>query len=85
MKELGFSYAGWEPPFIHHMVKPRLYSRHFRNLTTIPKLLADHNSSTWMCFFGLYVLGCYSICEVLSPPPLLLLFSVLQMQLKQCE
>lgn len=35
MKELGFIYAGWEPPFIHHMVKPRLRSRHFRNLTTI--------------------------------------------------
>lgn len=57
MKELGFSYAGWEPPFIHHMVKPRVYSRHFRNLTTIPKLLANHNSSTWLCFLGLYVLA----------------------------
>lgn len=57
MKELGFSYAGWEPPFIHHMVKPRVYSRHFRNLTTIPKLIANHNSSTWLCFLGLYVLA----------------------------
>lgn len=50
MRELGFSYAGWEPPFIHHMVKPRAYSRHFRNLTTIPKLVANQNSSTWLHF-----------------------------------
>lgn len=42
------SLAGWEPPFIHHMVTPRLRSRHFRNLTTIHKLLASHNSSTWL-------------------------------------
>ena len=64
MKELGFSYAGWEPPFIHHMVKPRVYSRHFRNLTTIPKLLANHNSSTWLCFLGIIRLSCYSFSEV---------------------
>lgn len=50
MKELGSSDAGWEPPFIHHMVKPRVYSRHFRNLTTTLKLLANHNRSTWLCF-----------------------------------
>lgn len=50
MKELASSYAGWEPPFIHHMVKPRLNSRHFRNLTTTPKLLANHNRSTWLRF-----------------------------------
>lgn len=50
MKEMCFSYAGWEPPFIHHMVKPGVYSRHFRNLTMIPKLIAIHNSSTWLCF-----------------------------------
>lgn len=69
MKELRFSYAGWEPPFIHHMVKPRVYSRHFRNLTTIPKLVANHNSSTWLCTFLITRLSSYSTREVwfLSP------------------
>lgn len=56
---------GREPPFIHHMVQPRVDSRHFRNLTTTPKLAANHNSSTW-CRFGDYILRWDSLLK--SPP-----------------
>lgn len=38
-----------EPPFIHHMVKSRVRSRHFHNFTTIHKLLPNQNSSTRGC------------------------------------
>lgn len=70
MKELASSYAGWEPPFIHHMVKLRLNSRHFRNLTTTPKLLANHNRSTWLRFLD-YPPGCeLSSSSSLPPHPI---------------
>lgn len=61
----GGGRKGREPPFIHHMVQPRVDSRHFRNLTTTPKLAANHNSSTW-CRFGDYILRWNSFFK--SPP-----------------